>query len=229
MAMQSLLSIMEASDRQGLEVLERNKMGPSPLGAVGNLRFSAEQGGTPHASWCGRVWTTAAHAAGTLALALTCPPDQAWVQHMSVVRAYVNSRCLGDLLGSLTVRPDDSKGHSMIVDALTKLSSRSNNDPTKLVGWRHTLSTYIGELKDADIKALRSGVLGSQSARQRVLNQISRHENDPSRQLASQVLGRIEKELHRRLTRGSAGEDARPGRQGARHPGKGTSNDSSVT
>lgn len=44
MAMQSLLSIMEASDRQGLEVLERNKMGPSPLGAVGNLRFSAEQG-----------------------------------------------------------------------------------------------------------------------------------------------------------------------------------------
>lgn len=44
-----------------------------------------------------------------------------------------------------------------------------------------------------------------------------------------QGLGRIEKELHRRLTRGSAGEDARPGRQGARHPGKGTSNDSSVT
>ncbi|MGE8548372.1 hypothetical protein [Alcaligenes sp. Marseille-Q7550] len=68
-------------------------------------------------------------------------------------------------------------------------------DLSKLVGWRHSLSTCIGELNYPGIKALHNGVMGIQSARQVVLNRISRNKADLSRRLASQVLDRVEKEL----------------------------------
>lgn len=203
MATQSLnSSTLEADRRQ--QVPERNELGASPLGSVGNLQYSVEQGGTARASWASTLCTDIGYIVSTLALSLTCPSEQAEAKYMGLVQVHYASRILGDLLGSLTARRDDREGRAKIVQALTDLSRISENDLSTLVSWRHSLSTYMSELKDADIRALRDGVLGSQTAKLVVLNQISRSENDPSRQLASQVLGKIEKELRHRMARDSA-------------------------
>lgn len=202
MAIQSLNSSIPSADHrsQAPLVLKRNEMGVSPLGSLGNLQYSVEQGGTPRGSVLVKLWTDIRLIGGSLAMCCTCPPEEVWTQRVARGRAYDTSCILGELLGSLTARRDDREGRARIVSLLTRLSWWSENDTSKLVGWRHSVSVYMRELSDADIRAMLNGVLGSQSAKLVVLNQISLSENDPSRQLASQLLGKIEKELYRRAT-----------------------------
>lgn len=190
---------------QPTHLLERNDLWSSPLGNVGNLRYSTERGGTPSVSFPRAVWAVASRTVGYCAFRLTCPSEQASETRLVRTRAYYNSLLCGNLLGYLTARPqDDLHGHSKIVQWFAQASRLSSNDLSKLVGWRYSLSTYMSELTDADIRALRDGILSSPSAKAAVLNQVSRDRNDPSRQLASQMLGQIERELQQRLARDSA-------------------------
>jgi len=195
---------MQSLSLQPTQLLERNDLWSSPLGNVGNLRYSAERGGTPSVSFPRALWAVTSSTVGYCAFRLSCPSEQASQARLARTRAFYNSLLCGNLLGYLTARPDDLQGSSKIVQWFAQASRLSSNDLSRLVGWRYSLSIYMSELTDADIRALRDGILGSPSAKAAVLNQISRNRNDPSRQLASQMLGQIERELQQRLTRDSA-------------------------
>ncbi len=121
--------------------------------------------------------------------------------HSAVMQAHYNSVITGNLLGYLTARPDDFESRAKLVEWLAEASSCSNNDLSRLVGWRHSLLIFMRELTDADVRALCDGILGSPSATAAVLNQISCDRDDPLRGLASQMLSQIETELQKRVAR----------------------------
>ncbi len=206
MADRSINSSARIADylRRAPLVPARDELGAGPLGGYGNLQYTVEQGGTPACSMAGRYWTLAGYVAGLAALRFTCPPEQVWLPRVAAARTYNFSCAMGDLLGILTYQQDDPMGRALIVGTLENMSASVENDQSRMIGWRHSLSTYMRELTDADIRALRAGILGSPSAKAAVLNQISRNRNDPSRRLASLVLSQIEVELQRRVARDSA-------------------------
>lgn len=186
---------------QPTRLLERNDLWPSPLGNVGNLRYSTEQGGTPRVSVPGALWSVTSRIVGFWAFCLTCPSEQVSRTHSAVMQAHYNSVITGNLLGYLTARPDDLESRTKLVEWLAEASSCSNNDLSRLVGWRHSLLIFMRELTDADVRALCDGILGSPSATAAVLNQISCDRDDPLRGLASQMLSQIETELQKRVAR----------------------------
>ncbi|MGE8591732.1 MAG: hypothetical protein ACN6OD_20375 [Alcaligenes sp.] len=203
MAAQTLSSVtLMVGHRE--QLLKRKDLGSCPLGTTGNLQYTEKQGGTPRASLLGVLLKDIRCLLAYLAFRLTRPSEQARAQRGAVVQARFNSRILGDLLGSLTAPQDDLKGRSQIIKELARLKKISKGDLTQFWGWRYCLSTYMDELKEADIQALRAGVLGSRRAKLAMLDQISHDKDDPSRKLASEVLGQIEKALDRRLARDCA-------------------------
>ena len=181
-------------------VLQRRDLAPGPLGVVGNLQFSAEQGGTPSSNRVGAMASDTRHSLTRLRADLASflngePSDARRAQRMFVAEARENSRYIGNLLGSLTAPAVDAGAHSTIAQRLMQLSERSNGDLANLPGGAESLYFYLYELTVSDITALRNGVLGSPAARNAVLNQIP---PNGLRHQASQLLYQIMNALDQR-------------------------------
>lgn len=184
-------------------VLERADLASRPLGAVGNLQFKAEPAGMRRAGGAllSGVRCLLAGLRANLAFFLTLPFAQARAQRNALVMARDNSRRIGNLLGSLTAPVEDAKAHVRAAQRLADLGRRAQGDLNTLCGGRYCLSTYMDELDDSAIKALRCGVLGSLEARLAVLNQIS---PEKLRIQASHVLSQIVAHLDQRLAKDCA-------------------------
>lgn len=181
--------------------LERKNVGSCPLGVVGNLQFKAAQGGTPRASQVGvffsSVKKTFIDLCVKLKYKLARAPEEVQSRHGYLVEARANSRLIGDLLGGLTAPAHNPKGRATVAEVLATLVERSGGDLTELPGGRYCLSTYLGELSNADIQALRNGILSSPGAQVLVLDQIS-PDNETLRKQASQILNQVQMELDQR-------------------------------
>ena len=159
---------------------------PGALGTVGNLQYSAQDGGTARASnpsmrsrlgsWC------------TDLKFFCCASEETRAQYDDEQEVFENSRCVGDLLGSLTVHAHDAAGLSDVLTQLKKLGSLSQGDLATLPGGDYSLPHYMGRLTDNDVRALRTGPLGVPGVRIAILNQI---ELEESRVQAHHVLEQV--------------------------------------
>ncbi|WP_454005912.1 hypothetical protein [Alcaligenes sp. Marseille-Q7550] len=122
MATQSLnSSTLEADRRQ--QVPERNELGASPLGSVGNLQYSVEQGGTAPAPRAGAPLSEMnqplADRRANLNADVTGESSQARAQRQALTEARAEVRAngllIGNLLGSLTAKVDEE---GRFVDAM---------------------------------------------------------------------------------------------------------------
>ena len=143
---------------------------PGPLGTVGNLQFSVQDGGTARVSGPGMLsrigsWCT------DLSF-LCCVSDEAHYQHDYEKEVFESSRCVGDLLGSLSAHWADEAGQRDIAKQLKKLIKLSPGDLESLRGWRESLRAYMYRLTGSDIQALRAGPLSVPAAREAILNQF---------------------------------------------------------
>lgn len=163
--------------------LRRQNLAPHPLGTVGNLCFTAREGGTPRACYVAALLTDAGRSvSGKWADLTSCvfmEPDDVRTRReiLNQTRAY--SQSMGELLGCLTAKVDngtgrfaDSFGARRIVKALLKLIRQPGGDLGDEPRKRHCLETYINELKVADLIALHNGVLSCNHARAAVLRQV---------------------------------------------------------
>ncbi|WP_394065080.1 hypothetical protein [Alcaligenes sp. WGS1538] len=173
-------------------VLERADVASCPLGAVGNLRFTAQQGGTARATAAGLAFSQArralAHFVIGLAYKLNLVSETTRARHEDLLTARANSRLVGNVLGALTAPADDLEGQALIAERLKELAKRSQGKLEALKGGRESLGWYVNELTEADVKALRDGVLNKPGPCRAVLGLIS---SDSLRQQASEVLVQI--------------------------------------
>lgn len=176
--------------------LERKHLKPCPLGLVGNLQFNAKQGGTPRASLVQELFLGIGRFLSCLAFRLACPSRQARTRRADLAQARINSSCVGNLLGRLTASANDAKGQSRAAQALARLGKRSKGDLSGLRGGRESLTRYLTEMSDADLIALRNGILACPDARKAVLKKIPKGE---LRDQAARVLGRIAEDVHERF------------------------------
>lgn len=190
------------SNQQKLDLeLERKNVGSCPLGVVGNLQFKAAQGGTPRASQMGVFFSSVKKSLINLCVELKYKlvraTEEEQARHSYLVQARNNSRHIGNLLGGLTAPAHNRKGWDRVAEALAKLAERSRGDLTELPGGRYCLSTYLGELSNADLQALRNGILSSPGAQVLVLHRVS-PDDDKLRKQASQILNQVQMELDQR-------------------------------
>ena len=176
---------------------------PGALGTVGNLQYRAQDGGTARASSPSmreriRSWCT------DLSF-LCCVSDEAHYQHDDEKEVFENSRCVGNLLGSLTAHVDNEEGLRDVAKRLTKLGEASKGDLGRLQGGRESLSAYMDRLTDSDIRALRAGPLDALWAREVILNQIERGK---LRAQAYLVLRRVREAFEQREARDALGRIA---------------------
>lgn len=158
--------------------VEREDLEPCPLGCIGNLQFTVEQGGTARASsigtWLSDLYHSLAHFLNEFGFTSIFEPSEERAQRHAVVQARENSRRLGDLLGSLTARADDAQACSRIAVKLIKLCDPLKGDLGQMTGGQKSLTFYLRELSDADLIAMHNGVLGCPLARAAMLKEISR-------------------------------------------------------
>lgn len=177
----------------GTRGLQRQDLAPGPLGVVGNLRFTPQEGGTAglrrrdvvresvHGTWA-NVKSRCSFASA-----------QTRRQHNASIQIFKNSRRVGNLLGRLTAPPGNVKARTHTAKALEQLSTPAQDDLANLRGGRESLSIYMTDLTRADLIALRDGALGDPGARDAVLSQI------PGR--AAGVLGQVAQALDLPLAR----------------------------
>ena len=190
--------------------LQRDDLESCPLGTVGNLKINAGQGGPAPASRGGAPLSEmsqplADRRAGFNAY-FTCARPQTRAQREALAEARVevraNSLLIGNLLGSLTAPPADLQGHVIISQALLEVMARSSDDSFySLKGAEYCLITYLDELKESDLAALRHGLLSHEQARQCVLDKIAVPSDDALRMRASRMLGDIAEAVNQRMAR----------------------------
>lgn len=187
-----VLNTRVSTDSQPPLVLERADVASCPLGKVGNLQFTAKQGGTARASAVGLTFSRArralANAVIGLAYKFNLVSKEMHARYGQLLEARNNSRLVGNVLGALTAPAGDPEGRAGLAKRLMELAKLSQGRLNDLKGGRESLGWYVEELKDADLKALRDGVLSSQDACQAALDQIS---SDRLRKQAFQVLSQI--------------------------------------
>ncbi len=199
----TLNPIVQIAGHQEL-VLERKDLAPCPLGIVGNLRYTPQEGGTARPNYIGTLLSDLGDFSSYLAFCLTCPSEQARARRDYLEELRTNSWTLGNFLGELTNPMEESDSLSRLARKLEDISKVPGFGLSSLrAGERYCLSTYMDELKDKDIKALRKGTLGTQDDCEALLNQISFFGNDPVRQQASRLLEQIKDILQQRLDKGS--------------------------
>ena len=187
-------------DVQGRSVsgLQRQDLASSPLGAVGNLRFKPEVGGTKGSSpgWL----TRAGRSVGRLVSSFRSEATKARSVHLHKVRE--NSRKIGNLLGSLTASRDDEEATGRIAKAIGQLDEDAQGDLDNMDGGQDALSTYLDELSLKDLYALRDGALGSATARKAIMNSFR---SQQSLENAKSVLDQIADRLELRLAKETVG------------------------
>ncbi|WP_394065664.1 hypothetical protein [Alcaligenes sp. WGS1538] len=185
--------------------LERKDLEACPLGTIGNLQFTAEEGGTARA---GYVHVALSGAGRSLVKRLSdlkdcviCAPPDLRAQREDRYEVRNNSLLIGNLLGRLTAPAGDGKGLARTAKALEQLVKLSNGDLDELKGLDYCLITYVDELKILDFDALHLGVLDDEDACQAMLSMI---EPADSNEQAAQLLNRIIRTLNQRCLRESA-------------------------
>jgi len=186
------------------------------LGANGNLQFTAREGSTAPASCAGMLLSETspsfAESRADLEACVTGEPSEVRAQREALVQARVevrdNSRLIGNLLSSLTVKLDEDDCLIYFNDCLEVAQAlKALNVPPSgvglysLKGAKYCLDTYMDELKELDIQALRYGVLSSKSACETVLGIISPHSDDELRIQANYVLRDVAQAVDRRVVR----------------------------
>lgn len=155
------------------EALELTSLASRPLGRVGNLQFTVQQGGTPRASHISAFCSTLRMKLSTLVFLFVPSAEDRLARSLRASTIQSNSLAIGDLLGSLTARKDDTSAHYQIALKLAVIADRSHGNVYRLHGAWTCMSTYMSELTDNDIKALDEGVLHSPQGKKAVLDQIS--------------------------------------------------------
>ncbi len=153
--------------------LQRQDLASSPLGAVGNLRFKPDVGGTKGSS--PGLLTRAVRSVGRLVSSFRSEASKARSVHLHKVRE--NSRKIGNLLGSLTASRDDKEAVGRIARAIEQLEEDAQGDLGNMVGGQDALSTYLDELSLKDLYALRDGALGSATAREAIMMSFRSQQN----------------------------------------------------
>lgn len=179
--------------------LERKDVASYSLGTIGNRQFNAKKGGTARAS---RIFVALSDMKYSLVKRLsdlkdsfTWAPAEKRAQRAYRAEVRSNSRHIGNLLGSLTSPADCAMGWARITQKLEQLAERSEGNLAKLKGWRYCLETYVADLSNADLKAMRNGVLGNSFAREFLLcEESAKHPG-----LATEMLNQIAQVLERRL------------------------------
>lgn len=194
----TLKSLLQV-DTNSSDMLGRKDVGSCVLGTVGNLRFSAKQGGSARATRTGVMLSEIRRSVANLFTGLTRyvmrAPQSVRARSDALDQARANSRLIGNLLGSLTSPADSVMGWVRITQKLEQLAERSKGDLANLKGWHYCLETYVAELSNADLKAMRNGVLGNAFAREFLLCEDSgKHPG-----LATEMLNQIAQVLERRL------------------------------
>ena len=194
--------------------LKRTDLGSCTLGTKGNLRFT-EVGATAPASRAGVLLSemrrSLADRCTNLKAYFTRESPEARAQREELLKARVevrvNSRYIGDLLGSLTVKVDEegrfvkARDCSRIVRALIALNAPATGDLYSLKGAKYCLDTYLKELSEFELVALTHGVLSSEAACKAVLDKISIRPDDALRMQMSRLLGDIAKAVNQEVSR----------------------------
>ncbi len=129
--------------------------------------------------------------------------EQTWREALFDVR--ITSWRIGNLLGLLTANLDRTIPFSDAVDdykiarALTELKLPPEGSLYSLKGAKYCLDTYLDELKEFDLIALRRGVLSNEKARRNILDRISTCAEDELRMQASRVLDDVAQAVNQRL------------------------------
>lgn len=180
---------------QNISQWRRQNLAPAPLGVIGNLRASAEQGGTARARRSG-IRGLARDSWVNLRFRLSSATPDERRQRAARIEVYDNSRRIGNFLGSLTGSLRKNKDQLRIKEGLEQLSMMVTRDLSDLSGGEYALFTYMNELTRADLEAMHDGLLGHPTARAALLNQIS----PDLRVQADNVLQQIKATLTQRLT-----------------------------
>lgn len=198
-------STVERDQQERKLVLNREHLAICPLGTIGNLRFTAGQGGTARVGRVRAFLSELGYLLASLAFHLTFPSNEARARRDCLEMARQTSYNLGNLLGALTGEKDDA---ATLYSIAVELESLAVNNLYSLCGRRYFLSTYVAELKDKDIKALREGVLDSQPHCKMILGLFS-SDNYLLHKLASEVLDDIEGALSWREAMDSVKDSAK--------------------
>jgi len=156
--------------------LERNDLEISPLGVIGNLRFTAKQGGTGRIS-CIRaslsgIGRALVHRLSDLKDYFMSTPAEKRALREYRYQVRNNSLFIGNLLGRLTAPAGDFEGRVRTAEALKQLVRQPDGKSIELKGLDYCVAIYVDELKDSDLEALRQGVLGDKDACMAVVNKI---------------------------------------------------------
>lgn len=158
--------------------LELKSLAPCPLGRIGNLPFTVEQGGTPRASRASAFLSTLRMKMTALAYLFVPFAEKRIERSFKASWVHSNSLAIGDLLGSLTACKDDTSAHHQIALKLKALAHKSYGHLYNLTGAGTCLKTYLSELTDNDLKALDEGVLNSSEAKAAILDHIAQMHRD---------------------------------------------------
>lgn len=174
--------------------LERRDLEACPLGTIGNLQFTAEEGGTPRASYMrvmlSGIGRAMAKRLSDLKDCAICAPPELRAQREDRYKVRNNSLLIGNLLGRLTAPVDDARGLVRTAKALRQVIKASNGDLDELKGLDYCLITYVDELKILDFDALHQGVLNDDDVCQAMLSMIRPAEsNEQAAHLLSRIIG----------------------------------------
>ncbi|WP_394065667.1 hypothetical protein [Alcaligenes sp. WGS1538] len=187
------MNVERTTPTRGLIQAWQNQVAPGPLGTVGNLRFGAKDGGTVRADRIGLV-QHARDFLDKLTFRFSAPEEA------RMARAYqneinINSRRIGNLLGSLTARFTEAGVLDRIAGELGQIGRLSQGDLFSMPGGQQSLLVYLAGMTSADLAALRDGVLGCPGACDEVLARV-----EPKlQQHAAAVLEQMENALRVRL------------------------------
>lgn len=186
------------SDGREEPLIRRSDLEPCALGVVGNLSYSTRDGGTPRACHArlllSDTWRSVADKWTELTASIDTGSAPARARRETLIEVRLNSRLIGNLLGSLTAKVDETshtvhgKDQARIVRELMALAQSSNGDVFSLKGAKYCLETYLQELTESDLVALRYGVLSEEIYCEFILSRISARSGDSLRAQASRVL-----------------------------------------
>jgi hypothetical protein len=176
------------------EALDRGVGKEGGLGQVGNLRFTAGEGGTPRV---GRpnLFQRIGHAIGRV----FASPEQRAQKEVGE-RARSLNRGVGDLLGSLTVLPDDRKGLREAAAALTRLAGKLDREYGGMHEANPLLERNLAQLGKNDLLALWTGILGNAQSRDEMLGLVDVSQRNQAEALLKHVESSLRKEHFARVT-----------------------------
>ncbi|WP_394065666.1 hypothetical protein [Alcaligenes sp. WGS1538] len=190
--------LVQEHGRPNIMNLQSRYLFPCPLGDWGNLRFTATQGGTPRASRPAAVLAYICGFLSELKFHLSFPTayERGVREYAKKVRKH--SRCIGNVLGSLTAPACDAKAQARVVRELRQLNELSLGQSSMLTRWPLFLEVHLDAMNYQDLAALRDGVLGNAESRKALSDALLR-ESGNVRRCADNVLHLIGKAADRKL------------------------------